>query len=226
MYWLVMTMYTARKMTNPSDSLNAILGMLSAWERGSLILPCAWGLPLAFYPQSLGWIHKHSVSPNRRADFPSWSFVGWEGEVTIDELLLLQPIDRRDIHNPVRDMTVKYLGVDGRKLDVEGWVVELHVRTDPFSEALAPGTEDMLGYVTERNHFHPNTLPTGVYTCLVVERIVYQAWEGGPTKQRVFMVVLEREGEVAVRRTVITLTTPSGGEFLRAEPVLNTLTLV
>lgn len=69
-----------------------------------------------------------------------------------------------------RDMTVGVVGVEGKVLELEGWVVEggLGVRMEPFSEVVVPGGGEVMGLVTERNFLHPNTLGTGRYEVLVV----------------------------------------------------------
>lgn len=90
-YWLITSDYTSRAMTNESDSLNALLGVLNVWER-TLLPPgsCVWGLPLKAHPACLGWMHPRGVgaSPRRRPAFPSWSWTGWAGEVSTDVGLL------------------------------------------------------------------------------------------------------------------------------------------
>jgi len=215
-------------MTNDGDSLNALLGMLSVWERTRLSAPCVWGLPLATHPQSLGWMHPRDTKPRRRADFPSWSWAGWEGGANID--LLLRQVSAATVlpgvRDPVRDLTVRYVGLDGKKLTVEGWIVDLDIRTEPFSEVMVPGTDELMGMVVERNFSHPMTLPSGTYSCLVVDRVKYRIVKDGKVFQKVFMLVLEWAGEVARRRTVITLTTVGGGDFLCVKPARREVALI
>lgn len=71
-YWLITSDYTSRAMTNDSDSLNALLGVLNVWKR-TLLPPgsCVWGLPLKAHPACLGWMHPRGVgaSPRRRRRF-------------------------------------------------------------------------------------------------------------------------------------------------------------
>lgn len=208
-------------MTNDSDSLNALLGVLNVWER-TLLPPgsCVWGLPLKAHPPCLGWMHPRGVgaSPRRRPGFPSWSWTGWAGEVSIDVGLLPGEGATTGMGVVVgRDMTVSVVGVEGKVLEVEGWVVEegLGVRTEPFSEVVVPGGEEVMGLVTERNFLHPNTLGTGRYEVLVVERVRSRTREDGPVFEKVFMVVLDGDGagRPAERRTTITLKTEAGYGF-------------
>ncbi|KAK3324957.1 heterokaryon incompatibility protein-domain-containing protein [Apodospora peruviana] len=233
--------YTERKMTNDSDSLNALLGILSAWER--YLLPSGstfvWGLPLQHAPQFLGWFHEREVSttPKRRQSFPSWSWAGWEGRVYIDNLLP-ENVYPPEKMSRIGDLTVRMVDiVDDRKLVVEGWVVELDIRTEPFSDAYIPGTDDMVGMVKERNFNHNNTLASGLYTCLVVEQV--RSTERGRfikvsvEHERVFLVVLECHAgqqvqgmDVASRQTMITFFPNVKGDFMRAKPEKKKLVLI
>lgn len=184
-------------MTHESDSLNAMLGILSAFERGLFPRGFIHGLPLESHPYSLGWMHVHSVKPKRRQDFPSWSWAGWEGTVRFPQRLLLEqpgePCPRSDLEPEV-------LAHEGPSLTLNAWLVDLEIVTDPFSEVRVPNGTETTGFVTERNSPHPNTLPSGPYSCLVAQRVRYA---GG--RQVVVMVVLDWDGDAATRRTLITL---------------------
>lgn len=115
-------------MTNDSDSLNALLGVLNVWERTPLPPgSCVWGLPLKAHPPFLGRIHPRGVgaAPRRRPVFPSWSWTGWAGEVSIDVGLLPGEGVTTGMGVVVRrDMTAEVVGVEWMELEVEGWVVE------------------------------------------------------------------------------------------------------
>ena len=79
--------YNARKLTFPADGLHAIGGLMEVWNRsfhGGFIC----GLPQMFFDYALLWqpsniVHRRtsSKSDNDSNVFPSWSWVGWEGEV-------------------------------------------------------------------------------------------------------------------------------------------------
>lgn len=250
--------YTSRKMTHASDSLNALLGILSAWEKN--LLPkghtFSWGLPLTTAPQFLGWMHDRGVgkSPKRRDKFPSWSWAGWEGEVGFDDHLPAGFYSPEKLSR-IGDLTVKQLGLDGKKLLVEGWVVNLRVRTEPFSEVVVSDTtaqngnpeETVIGSIKERNFLHNNTLPTGEYECLVVERVRVKRLNPNTGREsvKVFLLVLDpcagsesqgvpagtataeaSDGLLRQRRTMITLTMFAGGEFESTRPVKKVVTLV
>ncbi|KAM7190115.1 HET domain containing protein [Naviculisporaceae sp. PSN 640] len=242
--------YTSRKMTHASDSLNALLGILSAWEKN--LLPkghtFSWGLPLATAPQFLGWMHDRSVgkAPKRRADFPSWSWCGWEGEVVMEDHLPVGLYSSEKLSR-VGDLTVNMVSLDGKMLVVEGWVVKLHVRTEPFSEVVVADGTANIGSIKERNFLHNNTLPTGEYECLVIERVRVKrlSMNTGRESVKVFLLVLDpcagsesqtapaetasgegSDGLLRERRTMITLTMFAGGEFESTRPVKKVVKLV
>ncbi|KAK1756643.1 heterokaryon incompatibility protein-domain-containing protein [Echria macrotheca] len=227
-YWIFTSDYTSRKMSFDGDSLNALLGLLSVWERTLLPTPCLWGLPVSTQPTSLGWFHPRQVIPRRRVNFPSWAWAGWEGSVTIDEVLLPGYLDdptSRFLDQQL-DMEVRFESIDGKEITVEGWVVDLDIKTEPFSEVLDPETGETMGRVVERNFLHATTLPTGRYSCLVISRLKYRITSDGPQYQKVFMVVLQWKGDVAERKTTITLTAVAKGEFMCVKPARKMVRMV
>ncbi|KAK0671609.1 heterokaryon incompatibility protein-domain-containing protein [Cercophora samala] len=224
MYWGIVHNYTARRMTNDEDSLNALAGLIAVLEKKAPAAVCVWGLPLKAFPRFLGWMHLcEGGTPKRREAFPSWSWAGWEGEAALVEVLEMSREERRlKFRDLTCDMEIQYLGANGSQIEVEGWRVCLEIRTEPLSEALFPGTHKMMGYVKERNFDHNNTIPSGGYECLVVERFAYRTSRDGPVFQKVFMIVLEfgRVGSgVAKRKTFITLNTVAGVDFMSLGPV-------
>ncbi|KAK8112430.1 hypothetical protein PG984_012956 [Apiospora sp. TS-2023a] len=81
-------MYTQRQLTYPSDSLNAILGVIQYYMELNLddvLIRHVWGVPLYKELKSqkfmldLGWAHKKPGQ--RRSGFPSWTWAGWSGEL-------------------------------------------------------------------------------------------------------------------------------------------------
>jgi hypothetical protein len=76
--------YTRRDLSYDYDALNACLGVLNTWATQSSLLlhPVPfhlWGLPIGDSDLHLDWIHPEPGT--RRAEFPSWSWVGWKGPV-------------------------------------------------------------------------------------------------------------------------------------------------
>lgn len=220
--------YTARTMTNDCDSINAFLGIQNHIERcladpaddGSFV----WGLPLRQFPQSLRWYHKSKARPRRREGFPSWSWAGWEGAVTFSGSLDLMRESRqlRYAHrrNTGVDMVARFLGVEGRVLRLQAWVVELEIRAEPFTDAYIPSTDMLLGAIKEGSFSSSTTLPAGVYKFLVVERMRYQPAEGRPFREEVYMLMLDWKDGVATRRTKARLFMEFGLQLEQAKPEL------
>ena len=72
---IVMT-YSPRTLTLPADAHNAIAGVLSRMTR-SMNMSFIGGLPESDFFNALLWDYE-GTSP-RRPQFPSWSWLGWEG---------------------------------------------------------------------------------------------------------------------------------------------------
>jgi hypothetical protein len=123
------------------------------------------------------------------------------------------------------DLTVQYVGIEDQILTVEGYQVALDIRTEPFSEAYVPGTDGSLGLVRERNFLHNNTLATGRYDFLVVERLRYRTAENRPLREDVYMLLLDWDGGFGLRRTKIRLSLDPGLTFDSAKPRFGTLRL-
>ena len=93
--------YTKRKLTRPSDSSNAIIGVLNWYTKSSANMKCPiqripWGLLTRKYGKSnvfgLLFFWEHKKPPTRRPDFPSWSWTGWGGPLVFEiEEIILQP---------------------------------------------------------------------------------------------------------------------------------------
>jgi hypothetical protein len=222
-YCGLVPLYTARQMTNDSDSLNAFLGILQQLRKSVLPKGLEWGLPLRDFPQSLRWFHPRTVKPRRRPDFPSWSWTGWEGEIVYSDPL---NVLRTQKFEASADMTVKYVAVDGKALTLEAHNVALEVRTEPFSDVYIPKTETLLGSLQEGNNLHRNTIPSGTYDFLIVERLLYQVASGRPIRQTIYMLLLEKNGQFASRKTFVRLYMEPGVDFAQATGVRKTVQLI
>lgn len=225
-------MYTARSMTNDDDSINAFLGIQSHLERciaDPVDSSFIWGLPLRHFPQSLRWFHKGKGEHRRRKDFPSWSWAGWEGSVTYSGSLDLMKDARHYRYVSKRnmgvDMVAKFRGIEGQVLTLEAWVVKLEIRGEPFPEAYIPETDTLLGAIKEGSFTRPVTVPAGVYQFLVVERMRYQAAEGRPFRDEVYMLLLDWADGIAMRRTKVRLFTEFGLQLDQAMPELMNIKL-
>ncbi|RCI12223.1 hypothetical protein L249_0154 [Ophiocordyceps polyrhachis-furcata BCC 54312] len=221
--------YTEKNMSRDSDSLNAFLGILGLMEQRLFPRGFVCGLPLRSHPQFLGWMHSSECSPRRRPDFPSWSFAGWQGAVLMpkpcEETIVWDPKTSSFGENRQIDLGLRLVDVrkDATMIAVEGWVVDMEVRTEPLSEAFKPGGEDeSLGCVQERDFGHNNTVPSGTYRCLTIQRHTDAHLQG---KQSVILLLMDWHGEVATRRSSITLRLWLGKDFMSLEPRVETVWL-
>lgn len=192
-------------MTNDSDSLNAFKGMLSFLQKTMLPGGFVWGLPLQEFPQSLRWYHPRGVRPRRRPDFPSWSYVGWEGEVNFTDKLNLVNGGSSERFDETVDLGLNYVGIEGKVLTVDGILLKLEVRNEPFNNAYIPGTDFLVGVLQEGNFLHKNTLPPGVFDFLVVERLSFRYAPQSSIRQILYLIMLNRDGEVFGRRAMVRL---------------------
>lgn len=200
--------YTQRSMSNDSDSLNACLGMLSYLRRYFIPGGFIWGLPLKDLPQSLRWYHRRWVKPRRRKDFPSWSFVGWEGEASYTDGLDFEAGSRTEIRRfDVKvDMSVRFVEVEDKILTLEGYVATLEIRNEPFNDAYVPGMDVLVGMLQEGDVPHKNTLPPGVFEFVVVERLTYRHSPEGRVRKTLYLLMLgDEEGGIPTRRSMVRL---------------------
>ncbi|ERS98655.1 hypothetical protein HMPREF1624_05442 [Sporothrix schenckii ATCC 58251] len=213
--------YTARKMVYDRDSLNACLGMLSFLRRMADLSEFVWGLPLQDFPVSLMWCHSASSGtgnvkpkpPRRRSAFPSWSFVGWEGEVSYllpDNLLPTAEKTERVREDMARkemalDLCIEFVDIQDQTLTVAGWTVRFDIQTAPFSTAFVPGKPDEpIGMLTQNDERHPTSLPPGVVDFVVVQRLT-RDMGNGRFRHVLYLVMLDDNGPGAVpsRRTLV-----------------------
>jgi hypothetical protein len=192
-------------MTNDSDSLNAFLGVAAYLRKSWFPNGLTWGMPLTDFPQALRWYHPRWVKPRRRHGFPSWSWTGWEGQATYSGPLDLPSTEERGRYESSTDMTAKFVEIENQILTLDAYVVKLEVRTDPFSDAFVPGTEELLGPIKESNFLHSNTLNSRTEDFLIVEKNRYRVVPGRPFREDVYMLLLDWEDEFAVRRTKVRL---------------------
>ncbi|KAL5625806.1 hypothetical protein FOBRF1_000149 [Fusarium oxysporum] len=215
MFISAVTTYTSRSLTNDGDSLNAFQGGLARFGKPVYPQGFEWGMPLKEFPQSLAWIHDHTVKPTRRSAFPSWSWAGWGGTVQY-------PTDLTETETENGDLIPRMVSIDDKVVTLEGWTVTLDIRTDPFSEVVIPGTDQAIGCVTERNFKHNMTLPTGKYRCLVASRLKKEVLRNGLVNQLIFLVVLKGDQDVEIeeRQTAITVSRLAieGKDFMEFGP--------
>jgi len=166
------------------------------------------------------------VKPHRRPMFPSWSWTGWEGTALIPRDLLNMCEDDAD-QEVEPDLDMRIVSTDGNQLIIEGWVADLDIRTEPFNEGFVPGRENSIAAVMEGRFLHNNTIPTGCYNCLVAQRQCDKDSKRTPPRQKTFLIVLEMlEDGLAQRRTMITVTSFAGCDFMQTKPELRTIRLI
>ncbi|KAI0130147.1 heterokaryon incompatibility protein-domain-containing protein [Xylariales sp. AK1849] len=206
-YRKLLDSYTSRQMTNEGDSLNAYLGVLENLRKYLLPEGFVCGLPLVGFPQALRWYHPRWVKPRRRPNFPSWSWAGWEGQVLYTEPLdLVGAPDGPKRHDKRVDMSVRYLGVNDKMVTLEGSLLTLEIRNEPFNDAYIPRTDVLVGIIQQGNVLHKNTLPAGVFTFLVIERLQCRFTADGHVNHTLFMIMLVEETDgMFSRKTMVRL---------------------
>lgn len=197
--------YTSRQMTHEKDSLNAFRGLLKVLRDRCFPQGFVHGLPLKNDIMTLAWVHKEDVIPKRRPDFPSWSWTGWEGEVSLPVKLfsIIQDSATTTSHD---DLEPIFLGCHDDEIEIEGWVMELEIKTEPMSEVFLPGREESVGFAQEGEFSHHNTLPTGRYYCLVM-KIHLGRITGGKRKDTLFLLALDKSTREGLfwRRALLTV---------------------
>lgn len=189
-------------MTYESDSLNAFRGVLTALQRKLFPKGFVHGLPLRSHPASLAWMHSSSVTTKRRVDFPSWCWTGWEGQVCYNNQLK----ENGDAHSSSTltvDFEVRFVSCHGNQLQVEGWVVDLDVRTEPLSELFIAGQEDSIASVNEGGSIQNNTLKTGRYNCLVIQRFCEKIERRRSLKETIYLLALDQTGQQTRRQAML-----------------------
>lgn len=85
--------YSARRLTQWSDALNAFTGVMKTFEKARWPVLQISGLPFpdpesagmakakATFSASLLWHHAELSGPGRQSVFPSWTWAGWQGRV-------------------------------------------------------------------------------------------------------------------------------------------------
>jgi hypothetical protein len=196
--------YTERSMTNESDSLNAFRGMLSTFQKEMFTEGFEYGLPLRSHTFSLAWMHSKHVTPKRRPQFPSWSWTGWEGEVTYPDRIVYTADGLRPRNTEI-DLLVEFRGSRDGQIELEGWIIDADIRTEPFSELFSHNQEEPIGTVKEGASRHDNTLETGIYHCLVIQRHCENIAGRKSPRETVFMLAVQPEGHVWRRQGLLTV---------------------
>ncbi|KAI0841490.1 HET-domain-containing protein [Hypoxylon sp. FL0890] len=156
------------------------MDMLSFLQKTMLPQGFVWRLPLEEFPQWLTRYHPRVIRPRRRPDFLSWSYVGLNlvnggASARFDETV---------------DLVLSYVGIEDKNLAVHGILLKLEVRNEPFNNAYIPETDFLVG---------------GVFDFLVVERLSFRYAPEGSLRHILYMIMLDRGGEVFSRRAMVRL---------------------
>jgi hypothetical protein len=151
--------FSRRHLSHDSDSLNAFLGILHSFETNRILIRHIWGVPFGLDKPwiMLNWFHERPAV--RREGLPSWSWVGWKGEVFLvarGDFDCFYP-ERCGIHIQARltDGTTalvqdsigkQRVGQLSPSLQVKGLMVELSLRTFNWDQKTLDAT-------TKTTHF-------------------------------------------------------------------------
>ncbi|KAF4921418.1 hypothetical protein CGCF245_v015590 [Colletotrichum fructicola] len=123
--------YAKRKLTKDSDSLNAALGLFRALQTNGI--RHLHGIPIRKTSEStpgfkfsLTW-HHEAVSLQRREEFPSWSWAGWEGGIR------MTAPDITDLD----DCEIRLVQEDGHVVPLQDWLYE-EIQSPNLSSTNAP----------------------------------------------------------------------------------------
>jgi hypothetical protein len=91
-YFDLVTNYAQRQLSYPSDALNAfagILSMLTDYSNEQFL----WGLMTSTFERQLYWVGKAKMRTSLQDGyFPTWSWVGWEGDVSFRHYQTYKPV--------------------------------------------------------------------------------------------------------------------------------------
>lgn len=150
--------------------------------------------------------------------FSSWSWAGWEGTAFLPREILNVCEDNTDSGVDL-DLELSIISVSNSELSIEGWVVDLHIRTEPFSEVFVSEQKDSIASVKEGRSLHNNTIRTGHHRFVVIQRQCGRDLGRVTPRQKVFLLVLDMlDDGLAQRRTLITVTLFTGCDFMQTEP--------
>lgn len=93
-YVKLIKQYTQRQLTNPSDILKALAGLLNIFER-CFKSPTNQGLPEILLDAAVLWRPVEKMVRRSVEDIPSWTWAGWKGKVTYEDAFFVREEDGR-----------------------------------------------------------------------------------------------------------------------------------
>lgn len=88
-YVKLIEQYTQRQLTNPSDILKALAGLLNIFER-CFKRPTNQGLPEILLDAAILWRPVEKMVRRSSGDIPSWSWAGWVGKVQYEDAFFVR----------------------------------------------------------------------------------------------------------------------------------------
>jgi hypothetical protein len=151
----MLVQYTNRDLTYDSDALNAIVGALNTLNDGKSGVYHIWGLLFEVEMEppfaedrvtgivNIGIFWKHPSPCHRRVGFPSWSPLGWKGNVSFDWLSTIRLIGDLDIkiwlnnaYIPLHPLTGGGVNLQNLSSTNESQVLRISALTVPFTKVL------------------------------------------------------------------------------------------
>ncbi|KAI0847401.1 HET-domain-containing protein [Daldinia vernicosa] len=125
--------YSRRQLGYPADALRAMSGVIQLLELKGIVF--IWGVAIYERVPMIYWYHNHPTK--RRPNFPSWSFLGWDGPIEVRRYMTRREevpfkVSLGDRENLIFDINLiaatklKGLGENApRYLHLTGFVVDL-----------------------------------------------------------------------------------------------------
>jgi Heterokaryon incompatibility protein (HET) len=94
--------YCRRKLTKQSDRINAFQGILQTYgsTKDGVKISFAFGLPVSAFDQTFCWRTRYHQPRNRNTGYPSWSWLGWNTDISFDRKLINRAQTSQMIHSP------------------------------------------------------------------------------------------------------------------------------
>ena len=98
LYDRLLEQYSGRELSYDSDMINAFSALLEKFQQQSHT-GTLWGLPAAALPWTMLW-EEESYCNRRIPEFPSWSWAGWQGTLSIGQYSVARPGNIYTVDNP------------------------------------------------------------------------------------------------------------------------------
>jgi hypothetical protein len=165
----ILAQYTKRDLTYDSDALNAIVGALNTLNDGNSGVHHIWGLPFELEMESpfaedcvtrrvnigISWVL--SSPCHRRVGFPSWSPLGWKGNVNyVGQSTIEVPSDAaveiwlNNAYSPLHTLTGEDIDFQELSSTKESQVLRISALTVPYTKQLIAqndGDQDKRWYI-------------------------------------------------------------------------------